>query len=67
MSLFALLPLAAFAAGAVAIGLAVARVLEEAQQLRMELERLRRVRPLVAEVGTETQRIRLALARTRRR
>ena len=67
MSLFALLPLLAFAGGALAIGLGVARVLDEVQQLRLELERVRRARPLMAEVGTETLRMRLALARLRRR
>jgi hypothetical protein len=67
VSLFTLLPVVAFAGGALAIGLAVARVLDEVQQLRMELERVRRARPLMAEVGTETLRMRLALARLRRR
>jgi hypothetical protein len=67
VSLFTLLPVLAFAGGALAIGLAVARVLDEVQQLRMELERVRRARPLMAEVGTETLRMRLALARLRRR
>ncbi len=66
MSLLALLPLAAFLVGAVAVGLAVARALDEVQQLKLEIEHLRRVRPLVAEVGTEALRLRLAAARMRR-
>ena len=67
MSVVTLLPLVVLAVAAVAIGLAVARALEEVALLRAELEQSRRLRPLVAEVGTEALRLRLTLARLRRR
>lgn len=49
--------------GAVCAGVAVGRLLDEADQLMAELDRARRLRPLVAEVGAGSQRLRLALAR----
>ena len=63
MSLVALLPLIAFVVGVAVVAVAVARVLDEIQQLRTELQRTRQVRPLMAEVGNETLRLRLALHR----
>lgn len=61
--LLALLSLAVLVALSVPVGFALARVVDEAGQLRMELERARRLRPLLAEVGSGTHRLRLALAR----
>ena len=67
MSLFALLPVVVLLVGTVCAGIALGRLLEEAQQLRMELDRARRLQPLVAQVSNESQRLRLALARLQRR
>ena len=67
MTLFALLPVVVLLVGTVCAGIALGRLLDEAQQLRMELDRARRLRPLVAQVSTESQRLRLALARLQRR
>lgn len=67
MSLLALLPVAALLVGTVGAGIALGRLVDEAQQLKMELERARRLQPLVAQVGAESQRLRLALTRLQRR
>lgn len=67
MRLLALLPVAALLVGTVFAGIALGRLLDEAQQLRTELERARRLQPLVARVSAESQRLWLALARLQRR
>lgn len=67
MSLLALLPVVALLVGTVSAGIAVGRLLDEAEQLRMEMERARRLQPLAAEVRVGSQRLRLALARLQRR
>lgn len=67
MSLLALLPVVALLVGTVCAGIALGRLLDEAEQLTMELERARRLQPLVAQVSAESQRLRLALARLQRR
>ena len=67
MSLLALLPVAALLVGTVCAGIALGRLVDEAQQLKMELERARRLQPLVAQVSAGSQRLWLALARLQRR
>lgn len=67
MSLLVLLPAAVLLAGAVCAGVALGRLFDEAQQLRMELERARRLRPQLAEIGTDAQRLGAALSRLRAR
>ena len=67
MSLVVLLPAVVVLVGAVCAGIALGRLLDEASQLRTELERARRLQPRLAEVGTEAQRLRLVLARLRDR
>lgn len=66
MSPVALLPLAVFIVGLVTLGVMVARVADEAEQLRAELRRMGQLRPLLVEIGDGSQRLRAALARTRR-
>lgn len=65
MSPVALLPLAVFLVGLVTLGVMVARVADEAEQLRAELRRMGQLRPLLVEIGDGSQRLRAALARTR--
>jgi hypothetical protein len=67
VSLVTLLPVVVLLVGTVCAGIALGRLLDEAQQLKMELERARRLQPLVAQVSTESQRLRLVLARLQRR
>lgn len=67
MSALALLPGVVLLVGAVGAGIALGRLLDEAQQLRAELDRARRLQPLVAEVTVGSQRLRVALANLRRR
>lgn len=63
MNLLLLLPAVVLLLGAVGAGVALGRLVDEAQQLRVELERVAQLRPQLVEVGSGAQRIRLALAR----
>jgi hypothetical protein len=67
VSLLPLLPVVALLVGTLCAGIALGRLLDEAEQLNMELQRARRLRPLFAQVTAESQRLRLALARLQRR
>lgn len=62
-----LLPAVVLLAGAVCAGIALGRLLDEAHQLKGELDRARALRPRLVEVGTEAQRLRVLLARLRDR
>ena len=66
MNLVALLPLAIFVVGLVAVAAMVARTADEAEQLRAELRRFGALRPLLVGVGDETRRLRAGLVRVRR-
>ena len=62
-----LLPAVVLLVGAVCAGIALGRPLDEAQQLRGELERAGRLRPQLVEVGSEARRLAVLLARLRDR
>lgn len=66
MSLVALLPLAVFVVGAIAIAVMAARAAYEAEQLWAEIRRVHQLRPVLAEIGDEGRRLRAALAYVRR-
>ncbi|MGH9283686.1 MAG: hypothetical protein ACRD0S_12215 [Acidimicrobiales bacterium] len=63
MTPLALAPAAVFLAGLVAVIAMVARLIEEAGQLRSSLRRTGELRPLVVEVVDEARRLQAGLAR----
>ncbi len=66
MSLVALLPLVVLVLGVLSVVVATSRTIDEAEQLRLELQALGRLRPLLVEVGDGSQEIRAAVHRLRR-
>lgn len=66
MNLLVLLPLVVLVVGVVSVVVAASRTLDEADQLRLELQALGRLRPLLVEVGDGRQEMRAALNRLRR-
>ncbi|MGH9152022.1 MAG: hypothetical protein ACRD03_06435 [Acidimicrobiales bacterium] len=67
MSVVAVLPVAVVLLGAVFAAAALGRLLDEARQLRMELERVGRLRPAVVEVRSGALRLAQDVERLRHR
>lgn len=67
MSLVAVLPVVVVLLGAAFAAAALGRLLDEARQLRMELERVGRLRPAVVEVRSGALRLARDVERLRRR
>ncbi|MFP5376391.1 MAG: hypothetical protein ACLGIO_06360 [Acidimicrobiia bacterium] len=66
MSLVAVLPVVVVLLGAAAAAVALGRLLDEAHQLRAELERVGRLRPAVVEVRGGARRLAQGVERLRR-